>query len=104
MWIKGFRLLWFKLQIENKRFMSIPIPIPLYIFEELLDCFLDLLTVTCFFLPKVAVPNSTSPVTIYSIKTLVIMVMKLLDSLTEDEPYDLIDVTTDGVKVLIKIR
>jgi len=30
--------------------------------------------------------------------------MKLLDSLTGDEPYDLVDVTTDKAKVLIKVR
>ncbi|HHV13435.1 MAG TPA: hypothetical protein GXX75_24480 [Clostridiales bacterium] len=102
--IKGFRLLWIKLQIENKRFIRIPIPIPFYIFQELLDCFLNLLTVTCFFLPKVPDPDSSSRITIYSVKALVIMVMKLLDSLNGDEPYNLVDVTTDKVKVLIKVR
>jgi hypothetical protein len=102
--IKSLRFLWIKLQTPNKGFISIPFPIPLYIFQELLDCFLDLLTVACFFTPKVPDPNSSSRITIYSVKTLVIMVMKLLDSLTEDEPYELVDVTTDKVKVLIKIR
>lgn len=104
MWIKGFRLLWIKLETSNKRFISIPFPIPLYIFGELLDCFLDLLTVVCLFVPKVPEPNSSSRITIYSIKELVIIVMKLLDSLTGDEPYDLVDVTTDKAKVLIKVR
>ncbi|WP_041703641.1 hypothetical protein [Lachnoclostridium phytofermentans] len=102
--IKGFRLLWIKLQIKNTRLFRIPFPIPLFIFQELLDCFLDLLTVACFFVPKVPDSNSSSRITIYSVKTLVIMVMKLLTSLTEGEPYDLVDVTTDKVKVLIKIR
>lgn len=102
--IKGFRLLWIKLQIENKKLINIPFPIPLYIFQELLDCFLDVLTVACFFVPRVPDPNSSSRITIYSVKILVIMVMKLLDSLTEGEPYDLVDVTTGEVKVLIKIR
>lgn len=102
--IKCFHLLWIKLRIENRRFISIPFPIPLYIFQELLDCFLDLLTVVCFFVPKVSAPNSSSRITSYSVKDLVILVMKLLDSLTGDEPYDLVDVTTDKVQVLIKIR
>jgi hypothetical protein len=104
MWIKGFRLLWIKLETSNNRFISIPFPIPLYIFEELLDCFLDLLTVVCFFITKVPEPNSSSRITIYSIKALVIIVMKMLDSLTGDEPYDLVDITTDKAKVLIKVR
>lgn len=101
--IKGFRFLWIKLQIENTRFLRIPFPIPLFIFQELLDCFLDLLNVACFFVPKVPDSNSSSRTTIYSVKTLVLAVMKLLASLTEGEPYDLVDVTTDKVKVLIKI-
>lgn len=102
--IKGFRLLWIRLQTRDRRFIRIPFPIPLYIFQELLDCFLDLLAVAYFFVPKVPDPDSSSRITIYSVKALVIMAMKLLDSLTGDEPYDLVDVTTDKVRVLIKIR
>lgn len=101
--IKCFRLLWIRLRIENRRFISIPFPIPVYIFQELLGCFNDLLTAACFFVPKVHDSNSSSRITIYSVKVLVILVMKLLDSLIGDEPYDLADVTTDKVKVLIKI-
>ncbi len=96
--------MWIKLRIENRRLLSIPFPIPLYILQELLDCILDLLNVACFFVPKVPEPNPSSQFTIYSVKTLVIMVMKLLDSLTGEESYDLVDVTADKVRVLIKIR
>jgi len=76
----------------------------LYILQELLDSFQDLLTATCFFIPKLPDPGSAAPITIYSVKELVIMTKKLLDSLAGDEPYDLVDITTDEVKVLIKIR
>ncbi len=101
--IKGFRFLWIKLQIENKRFLSIPFPVPLYIFQELLDCALDLLTIAGLFVPKT--PNlKSSQITLSTVKELVIMVMKILDSITEGEPYDLVDVTTEEVKILIKIR
>ncbi len=79
-------------------------PIPLYIFQELLDCFQDLLTATCFLIPKVPDPSSSAPNTIHSVKELVIMSKKLLDTLAGDEPYDLVDIATDEVKVLIKIR
>lgn len=102
--IKGCHLLWLKLRIEDRRFIGISIPIPLYPFQELLDCCLDLLTAACFFVPKAPDSSSVSRITIYSVKELVIIVMKLLDSLTEDESYDLINVTTGNVKVLIKIR
>ncbi len=102
--IKCFRLLWIKLQIEDRRFINISVPMPLYIFQELFDSFLDLLTVACFFVPKARDSNSSSRINIYSMKALTAVVMKVLDSLNEDEPYNVVDVSTDKVKVLIKIR
>ena len=102
--IKGFRCLWLRLQLESHRYIAIPIPLPLSVFQELLDCLLDLLTLACYFAPKPSSLKASSHITVYSMKALVIMVIKLLDSLTEGEPYDLVDVTTDKVKVLIKIR
>lgn len=101
---KGFRILWIKLQIEDKRFIKIPFPIQLYIFEELLDCFLDLLIIACFFVPKASVPTGSTQISVHLMKALVSDVIRLLRSLSDDEPYDLIDVATDKVKVLIKIR
>lgn len=103
MLIKGFRILWIKIRVKNRRFIRIPFPIPLYIFEELLDCFLDILNVVYFFVPKVSKANSFSQFNVYSVKTLVIMVMKMLESLTGEESYELVEVTTDKVEVLIKI-
>ncbi|MBC3889403.1 hypothetical protein GH810_13895 [Acetobacterium paludosum] len=102
--INGFRALWIRLQIEDRRFIKIPFPIPLYIFEELLDCFLDILIIACFFTPKVLASNTTSRISVHLVKELTYDVIKLLQSLNSNEPYDLIDVSTDKVKVLIKIR
>jgi hypothetical protein len=102
--IKGCRLLWLKLQIEDRRFLKIPVPISLVVFYELLDCFLDVLNVGCFFAPKVTNTNSTSKFTIYSVKELVVLVMKLLDSFAQNESYDLVDIKTDNVNILIRIR
>lgn len=101
--IKGNRLLWLKLQMEGSRFLKIPFPISLFVFYELLDCFLDVLNVGCFFTPKVTNSNSTPKVTIYSARELVIVVMKLFDSLAQNESYDLVDVKTDKVNILIRI-
>lgn len=102
--IKGCRLLWLKLQIEGRRFIKIPVPISLIVFYELLDCFLDVLNVGCFFSPKAINSNSTSKITIYSVKELVVLVMKLLDSFAQNESYDLVDIKTDNVNILIRIR
>lgn len=101
---RGFRSLWIRLQLEDKRFIAFPFPIPLYIFEELLDSFLDILIIACFFAPKAPAPNASSRVSGHLVKELVIAVIILLRSLNSDEPYDLVDVTTDKVKLLIKIR
>jgi hypothetical protein len=104
--IKGFRALWIRLQLEDRRFIKIPFPIPiqLHIFEELLDCFLDLLIIACFFTPKGSSPHSSAHISVPLVKELVVDVIALLRSLNDDEPYDLIDVSTDKVKVSIKIR
>ena len=101
---RGFRSLWIRLQLEDKLFLMIPFPIPLYIFEELLDSFLDILNIACFFAPKAPAPNASSRVSVPLVKELVVAVIILLRSLNNDEPYDLVDVSTDKVKVLIKIR
>ncbi|ADL05223.1 hypothetical protein [Lacrimispora saccharolytica] len=102
--IKGCRFLWIKLGIENRRFLGIPFPIPLFVFQELLDCFQEILTAACFFVPQVPDPGSSSRITIHSVKALVILTKKLLDSFAGDEPYQLVDVTTDKVKVSVIIR
>ena len=102
--IKGFHLLWIKLRFKNKRFQSISLPISLYFFQELLDCILDLLTLACFFAPKAPDQNSSSQSTLYSAKELVIILMNLMDSFSINEPYDLLDITTDEVKILINFR
>jgi len=101
--IKGFHSLWIRLQIEDKRFIAFPFPIPLYIFEELLDCFMDLLIIACFFSPKRSAPNPSSRVSVHLVKELVVAVIILLRSLNDNDPYDLIDVTTDKVQILIRI-
>jgi hypothetical protein len=44
---KGFRLLWFKLQRETGKCFCLTFPVALYIFQELLDSILDLLTFAC---------------------------------------------------------
>jgi len=101
---RHFRILWFKLQLEEKRHFHIAFPIPLYIFQEILDCILDLLSVICFFAPKKQAEGFSFIVYVNMSKELIIMVMKLFDSVTESEPYDLVDVSVDKVKLSLKVR
>ncbi len=102
--INGFHTLSIGLQLAKRRFIKIPIPIRLSVFEELLDSFLDILNIACFWVPKTDSHISGSSLSIHSTRALVIAILTLLDSLNIDEPYDLIDVSTDKVRVLIKVR
>ncbi|MGB8451400.1 MAG: hypothetical protein WCD89_03625 [Anaerocolumna sp.] len=98
---KSFRLIWIKLQVQNN--IHFNFPIPLYIFQELLNCFLDFMILACFFVPKPVKSVSTPSFSINTVKELVQMILETFDSLTGCEPYDLVEVTTDHVKVCIKI-
>lgn len=103
MWNRKHRILWLRLQTADNKFFRFSFPIPLYVFWELLDSTLDLSAFVCLFVPDTAHLNTPIP-SIYVIKELLQMVMDLLDSLTDDEPYDFIDVTADKIKVSLKIR
>lgn len=46
--INGFHTLSIGLQLAERHFIKIPIPIRLSVFEELLDSFLDILNIICF--------------------------------------------------------
>lgn len=104
MWNKHFRILWLKIQVGKNTHWGLPFPIPMYIFQELLDCTSDLLTVICLFTPKSTQTVTSPSFGIYAIKELIDITMNLLDSLTQDEPYDLVDIKTANASVFIKIR
>ncbi len=101
---RGFRCLWIRLQLKDKRFIKMPFPIQLYILEELLDCCLDLLSIACLFIPQRSTGGSSSQISVHSMKELVLDVMALLRALNDDEPYDLIDICTDEVQLSIRVK
>ncbi len=101
---KGFRILWLKLRTEENKHFYLSFPVPLYIFQELLDCTLDLLKLACLFARNRSNPDSSLSLTVYTVKEFVQITMKLLDSLTEDGPYNLVDVTAHKVKISVGIR
>ena len=102
MWNRNLRIIWFKLQMDKNPYIALTFPIPLYMFTEILDCTYELLAVICLFVSKSLI--SSSSVSVYTIKNLVEMIIKLLDSLVDGEPYDLVDVSADRMRVSIKIR
>jgi len=88
--------------MENGKHFHLHFPISLNLFRELLDSFNDLIAVICLFVPTTFAPGASIPV--HAIKEIAGMLMQLLGSITDDGPYDLVDVEAEKVKVSIKIR
>lgn len=100
---KGLRILWIKVHISGGRHFYLNLPISFYVFEELLDCAMDLLDVACFFTPKQQLLGSSS-LSVHTVSSLMKALSKLMDSLVGSEPYELINVEVENVKVSVKIR
>lgn len=104
MWIKSFHFLLVKLQIGGGTHLYIHLPVSLYVFQELLDCALDIMELACLFVPYKTYPHSSSTVSAHTVKELIQVTSKLFNSFTDCEPYDLVEVEANNVKVSIKIR
>ena len=102
MWNSGFHIIWFSLRMENGKHFRLSFPISLDVFRELLDSILDITALACVFASKTPRPGSHG--TVHTARALVEMVIALLGTVTDDGPYELVDVRTENVKVLIKIR
>lgn len=95
-------MIWFRLHKEKGRSIRLCLPISLHVLLELLDSLLDVITLICMFAPKK--PRFYSGMSVHTAKELTEMLMALLGSITEDGPYDLVDVAADHAKVSIHIR
>jgi len=99
---RGLRIIWLKVHTENGKRFRLSFPVSLNVFRELLDSFQDLIIVICLFVPKSFVPRNS--ISVHAVKEITAMLIELLGSITDDGPYDLVNVEADGVKVYIKIR
>lgn len=102
--IKSGHYVWLKIKVESKRYMNISLPVSINAVREILDCFVDLLSAACFFVPNVHKADSDTQMTVFTMRDFVILVEKLLDALTDEGAYNLIDVAADDVNVSIKIK
>lgn len=98
----GLRLVWFRLHTENGKKFRLFFPFSLNVFRELLDSFIDLLSVVCLFAPNK--PDLGSRISVQTAKELIRMLLAFFGSITDDGPYDLVDISADSVRVSIKIR
>ncbi len=104
MWNKGFRILWIKVHTTGERHFYFAFPICLYLFQELFDCLLDIMEFACLFIPKNPPAHLPHTISARSVKELIHATDQLFRSLTDCEPYDLVEVNAKNVSVSIKIR
>lgn len=102
MWNNKFHLMWIKLEFGQNRISRLPVPVPLYIMEEIFDCIQDILSVACLLVPDGKIKNT--PYSVHNLKDMVQMAIRLSGSLTGEEPYELVDITAQHVRVSIQIR
>jgi hypothetical protein len=108
---KFYPVLWISIRIREEKKFSLSLPISFFVLEELIDCAQDLLAIAVWFIPdkklKLSDLNSINlPVQSFSPAAVSEMLQgtrNLLKSLKTSEPYNLVDVTTDNVRVLIKM-
>jgi len=98
----GHGFLWFRLRVNNGRDIRICFPLSIHVFRELLDSFMDLLSLISVFVPKS--PALGSGKSIRTAGELIRALIALLGSVSGDGPYDLLDIETEGVSVSINIR
>ncbi len=103
MWTKRFRVCWLHLHTDRGRSFHITLPISFYALTELIDCAIDLLDIVCIFVPKSYAPSSYS-LSVHGSRDLLRGVIRLLDTLTGTEPYDLVNVEVEHIKISIKFR
>ncbi len=101
-----YTIIWVSVKMKGKRGFSFPVPLNL--FDELLASTIDLFEVIQIFSPNTSVPKITSgEKKLYfspkAIKILLESLFTLLHSFNGCGPYELVEVETDEVRVLIKI-
>lgn len=101
MWNRSFRILWIKVHTTHFYFSF---PVSLYVFQELFDCVLDIMEFACLFLPKNPSARLPYAISARAVKDLIHATDKLFRSITDCEPYDLVEVNANNVLVSIKIR
>jgi hypothetical protein len=108
---KLYPVFWISIRIREEKNFSLSLPISLFVIDELLDCIQDLLSIAVWFMPDKKLklsdnkninlpPQSFSPA---AVSEMLKGTRVLLKSLKTSESYDLVDVTTDNVRVLIKM-
>ncbi|WOO38062.1 hypothetical protein R2R35_06055 [Anaerocolumna sp. AGMB13020] len=108
---KLYPVLWISIRIREEKNFSLSLPLSLFVIDELLDCVQDLVSIAVWFIPEKKFKLSRNdsinlPVQSFSPSAISEMLKGtrvLLKSFKTSESYDLVNVTTDNVRVLIKM-
>ncbi len=108
---KFYPVFWISIRIREEKKFSLSLPLSLFVIDELLDCIQDLLSIAVLFMPDKKIKlsdnkNINLPAQSFSPAAVSEMLKGtriLLKSLKTNESYDLVDVTADNVRVLIKM-
>ncbi len=102
MWNRRARIIWLVLDTEDGARFHLKYPIFCNVFRELLDSIYDLTVLLCLFSPEKQ--RCASPFSVHTINELTVQLMELIRSITENDPYDLINVSTDHVKLQLSVK
>ncbi len=110
MWNKSNLLLWISIKKGSKNSFRFPIPLPLIVVQEIFEAFLELMVIGNLFVArrkkyevKIQAPH-IHHFSIVQINEVLVLLGELLSSLTDCEAFELVNVKTPEVEVVIKIR
>lgn len=103
-------LLWISIKKESRNFFSLPVPIPLFVLQEIFESFFELIAIGHFFVARrtntevLVIAPAYQKFSFSQIDELLVFLNQLLSSLADCEPFDLVNVKTPEVEVVVKIR
>ena len=102
MWTKRVPIIWCKVELQKSRNIRFSLPLSLTVLIELLDCAHDLLSLLYILTPKSAsIYAQLSP---HQIEELMSALKRLLRSMAEDGPYELLTLSADQLSLSIKVN
>lgn len=92
-----------KINIRSKN-TKIVIPVPLFIFSQLIDCTMDLLSLITFFTPGIKVTIKSKKYNLRGILKTIYQILETLKEIKYCEPFDFVDIKTKEDTVQISLK
>ncbi|GMQ60151.1 hypothetical protein AN1V17_45510 [Vallitalea sediminicola] len=92
-----------KINIRSKN-TKIVIPVPLFIFSQLVDCVMDLLALITFFTPGIKITIKSKKYNLRGILKTIYQILETLKEIKYCEPFDFVDIKTKEDTVQISLK